>query len=72
MQFLNDCFDEVLRDRIFDQDCSQWFSLLCGYIWIKWQIFGLVIVMPDATLPKDCFGDVLRDREIQTLSLSDN
>ena len=44
MQFSNNCFDEVLRDRKFEQDSLRWFSPLHGYIWIKRQIFGLVIV----------------------------
>ena len=45
MQFSNDCFDDVLRDRKFEQDCLRWFSPSYGYIWMKWQIFGVVIVM---------------------------
>ena len=32
----------------------------------------LIEIRSDATLPKDCFGDVLRDRKILTISLSDD
>ena len=36
-------------------------------IWIS-----LIKIIPDATLHKDCFGDVLRERDIQTISMSDD
>ena len=32
----------------------------------------LIKIKSDANLPKDCFGDVLRDRKVQAISLFDD
>ena len=47
-------------------DISDKFSDLL-LLWIL-----LITIRSDATLPKDCFGDVLRDRKIWTISSSDD
>ena len=78
MQFLNNCFDEVLRDRKLEQDCLRWFFPMDISEW-KDKFSDLLLlrillikIRSDATLPKDCFGDVLRDRKIWKISLSDD
>ena len=73
MQFSKNCFDDVLRDRKFEQNCLGWFSPSddkFSDLLLLWIL--LIMIRSDATLPKDCFGDVLRDRKIWTISSSDD